>query len=71
MLHKISKMCDKVDFIKKMADELREMKYGAKKFPKAQIDEQIQQIQAECRLIANDTLDYDTKETKVKASEWW
>ena len=45
MNHKISEFCDKIDSIKKMADRLRDMKYGAIKSPRGEIDNMIQTIQ--------------------------
>ena len=44
MYHKISEFCDKIDSIKKDADRLREMKYGANKAATVEIDNLIQQI---------------------------
>ena len=60
MLHKISQFCDKVDTVKKMADDLRVLKY---KTPKSQerdfrIQNLIETIQADCLLLANDKGDY-------------
>ncbi len=59
MNHKISEFCDKIDTIKKMADRLRDMKYGAIKSPKGEIDNMIQTIQADCLLVANDKGEYE------------
>ena len=59
MNHKISEFCDKIDSIKKMADRLRDMKYGAIKSPKGEIDNMIQTIQADCLLVANDKGEYE------------
>ena len=59
MIHKISEFCDKIDSIKKMADRLRDMKYGAIKSPKGEIDNMIQTIQADCLLVANDKGEYE------------
>ena len=61
MLHKISELCDKIDSIKAMSDKLRELKYGPVKVPTVVIREDIESIQAECLLIANDKSKY-TKE---------
>ena len=60
MLHKISQFCDKVDTVKKMADDLRVLKY---KTPKSQerdfrIQNLIETIQADCLLLANDKGNY-------------
>jgi hypothetical protein len=60
MLHKISQFCDKVDTVKKMADDLRVLKYQT---PKSQerdfrIQNLIESIQADCLLLANDKGDY-------------
>ena len=59
MIHKISEFCDKIDSIKKMADRLRDMKYGAIKSPRGEIDNMIQTIQADCLLVANDKGEYE------------
>ena len=59
MNHKISEFCDKIDSIKKMADRLREMKYGPVKSDKGLIDNMIQTIQADCLLVANDKGKYE------------
>ena len=59
MLHKISEFCDKIDSIKKMADRLRDMKYGPIKSPKGEIDNMIQTIQADCLLVASDKGEYE------------
>ena len=59
MIHKISEFCDKIDSIKKMADRLRDMKYGAIKSPRGEIDNMIQTIQADCLLVASDKGEYE------------
>ena len=59
MNHKISEFCDKIDSIKKMADRLRDMKYGAIKSSRGEIDNMIQTIQADCLLVANDKGEYE------------
>jgi hypothetical protein len=61
MLHKISELCNKIDSVKAMSDKLRERKYGNNKVPTEVIREDIESIQAECLLIANDKSKY-TKE---------
>ena len=60
MLHKISQFCDKIDTVKKMADDLRVLKYQT---PKSQerdfrIQNLIDTIQADCLVVANDKGDY-------------
>jgi hypothetical protein len=60
MNHKISQFCDKVDSLKKMADDLRVLKY---KTPKSadrdmKVQNLIDTIQADCLLLANDKGDY-------------
>jgi hypothetical protein len=60
MLHKISKFCDKINSINKMAEDLRVLKYQT---PKSQerdfrIQNLIESIQADCLLLANDKGDY-------------
>ena len=59
MIHKISEFCDKIDSIKKMADRLRDMKYGPVKAPTQEIDNFIQTIQADCLLVAKDKGEYE------------
>ena len=59
MYHKISEFCDKIDGIKKDADRLREMKYGANKANTIEIDNLIQQIQSDCYLISQDKGNYE------------
>ena len=59
MLHKISQFCDKVDSIKKLSDQLREMKYGAKKADDVEINNMIETIQSDCLLLANDKGTYE------------
>ena len=59
MYHKISEFCDKIDSIKKDADRLREMKYGANKANKVEIDNLIQQIQSDCLVVSKDKGNYE------------
>jgi len=59
MYHKISEFCDKIDSIKKDADRLREMKYGANKAATVEIDNLIQQIQSDCLVISKDKGNYE------------
>ena len=59
MYHKISEFCDKIDSIKKDADRLREMKYGASKAATIEIDNLIQQIQSDCLVISKDKGNYE------------
>ena len=59
MYHKISEFCDKIDSIKKDADKLREMKYGAVKSAKSEIDNLIAQIQADCYVVSQDKGNYE------------
>ena len=68
MNHKISEFCDKIDTIKKMADRLRDMKYGAIKSPKGEIDNMIQTIQADCLLVAKDKGEYVKRENNFDYS---
>jgi len=63
MLHKISEFCDKIDSIKYMSDQLREMKYGNKPARKDDIDNMIAQIQSDCFVVSQDKSDY-AKNTK-------
>lgn len=62
MLHKISQFCDKIDSIKKDADKLRELKYGANKASNVEIDNLIAQIQADCYLVSRDKSKYEKLE---------
>jgi hypothetical protein len=61
MLHKISDFCKKIDGLKKQSDRLYELKYNNPKTPARdiEIDNMIDDIQATCKLIANDTKPYD------------
>jgi len=59
MYHKISEFCDKIDSIKKDADRLREMKYGANKAATIEIDNLIQQIQSDCLIVSQDKGKYE------------
>ena len=63
MYHKISEFCDKIDSIKKDADRLREMKYGANKANKVEIDNLIQQIQSDCLVVSQDKGKYEKTTT--------
>ena len=60
MLHKISQFCDKIDTIKKCADDLRVLKYQTPKSAERDLRVQnlIDTIQADCLLVANDKGDY-------------
>ena len=60
MNHKISEFCDKVDSLKKMADDLRVLKYQTPKSNERdfKIQNLIETIQADCLLLANDKGDY-------------
>ena len=61
MLHKISAFCDKIDTVKKMADDLRVLKYETPKSKERdfKIQSLIETIQADCLLLANDKGDYE------------
>tara|TARA_A200000159_G_C7324463_1_gene340309 strand:+ start:1728 stop:1943 length:216 start_codon:yes stop_codon:yes gene_type:complete len=60
MIHKISQMCDKVSVIYNKSMELRRLKYDTPKESRDenQINFLVQDIQALCREIANDTTTY-------------
>ena len=60
MIHKISQMCDKVNVIYEKSMQLRRLKYDTPKDQqnKTEIDFYVQDIQALCREIANDTQKY-------------
>ncbi len=64
MLHKISDFCDKIDTIKKMSDDLRDLKY---KNPKSidrdlKVQNLIDTIQADCLLVSHDKSNYGKEE---------
>ena len=61
MIHKVSELCQKIDGIKKVSDRLQKLKYDNPKTPERdqQVQELIDDIQATCKLIANDTQPYD------------
>ena len=61
MLHKISDFCKKIDSVKSQADKLYTLKYNNPKTPErdAEISHLIDDIQATCKLIANDDQPYD------------
>ena len=61
MLHKISKFCDKINSINKMAEDLRVLKYQTPKSDERdfKIKNIIETIQADCLLVANDKGDYE------------
>jgi hypothetical protein len=61
MLHKISDFCRKIDGLKKQSDRLYDLKYNNPKTPARdiEINNMIDDIQATCKLIANDTKPYD------------
>ena len=60
MLHKISDLCNKIDSIKKMSDDLRTTKYSFHKSTDRdfRIQNLIDNIQADCLLVSNDKSDY-------------
>ena len=60
MLHKISKFCDKINSINKMAEDLRVLKYNTPKSRERDLKVQnlIETIQADCLLVAKDKGDY-------------
>ncbi len=62
MLHKVSELCDKIDSIKAMSDNLRKAKYEEKQ-PSQNIDAMIETIQADCLLVASDKTKYEKKPT--------
>ena len=66
MLHKISKFCDKINSINKMAEDLRVLKYQTPKSKERdfKIQNLIETIQADCLLLANDKSDYGEEKDK-------
>ena len=61
MIHKISELCKKIDGLKRMSDDLYDLKYNNPKTPErdAQVQHMIEDIQATCRLVGNDIRPYD------------
>ena len=61
MIHKISDLCKKIDGLKTISDRLYNTKYNQPKTPERdqQVQELIDDIQATCKLIANDIQPYD------------
>ena len=61
MLHRISDLCKKIDSIKTVSDRLYNLKYNNPKTPERDIEVNnlIEDIQMQCRLIANDKSKYD------------
>jgi hypothetical protein len=55
MQHRIADFCDKIDVIKEMSDELRQMKYDVCTPDKHLIKHQIDKIQSEMLVVAKDT----------------
>ena len=60
MIHKISDLCKKIDGLKTLSTKLYELKYNNPKTPErdAEVNHLIEDIQATCRLIANDKMPY-------------
>ena len=60
MLHKISDMCNKVEFIYRKSEELRKLKYDTPKETRdeTQVEFLIQDIQTLCREISFDRGEY-------------
>ena len=61
MIHKISELCQKIDGIKKVSDNLYNIKYNQPKTPErdAEVNALIEDIQIQCKLVANDKGEYD------------
>jgi hypothetical protein len=61
MLHKVSDFCKKIESIKNMSDKLYHLKYNTSKSLErdAEINYLIEDIQLQCKLIANDKSKYD------------
>ena len=61
MIHKISDLCKKIDGLKIQSDRLYNTKYNIPKTKARdlEVDHLIEDIQATCRLIANDKKPYD------------
>ena len=60
MLHKISDFCKKIESIKNISDKLYHLKYNTPKSSErdAEINYLIEDIQLQCKLIANDKSKY-------------
>ena len=60
MIHKVSELCKKIDGLKTQSTKLYELKYNNPKSPvrDAEVNHMIEDIQATCRLIANDKTKY-------------
>ena len=60
MIHKISDLCKKIDGLKTLSTKLYELKYNNPKTVArdAEVDHLVKDIQATCRLIANDKMPY-------------
>lgn len=63
MNHKISQLCDKIDNLQRMSNELRRMKYE-QVTDTSHINHQIDLIRLECLLIANDKQEYNKDEPR-------
>jgi hypothetical protein len=61
MLHKVSDFCKKIESIKNISDKLYHLKYNTPKSSErdAEINYLIEDIQLQCKLIANDKSNYD------------
>jgi len=61
MIHKISDLCKKIDGLKTISDRLYNTKYNQPKTTSrdAEVNNMIEDIQATCKLIANDNKPYD------------
>ena len=61
MIHKVSELCKKIDGLKTQSTKLYELKYNNPKSPvrDAEVNHMIEDIQATCRLIANDKAKYE------------
>ena len=61
MIHRISDLCKKIDGIKKVSDRLYDTKYNQPKTPErdAEVNALIEDIQLQCKLVANDKGEYD------------
>lgn len=61
MIHKISELCQKIEGIKKVSDNLYNIKYNQPKTPErdAEVNALIEDIQLQCKLVSNDKGEYD------------
>ena len=72
MIHKISELCNKINGLKRMSDDLYNLKYNNPKTPErdAQVQHMVDDIQATCRLIGNDIRPYDREHIDLVSNQY-